>query len=85
MLGAPLLTNHALCNQMLVTNQLIEHHNDPLNLKFASSFLLYMTTLSAKSFTKTALKFREDLVKIFIHLAIHLQILEITGKIFTGL
>ena len=62
MLGALLLISHALYNQMLSIDQLEEHHNDHLDLKIFSNFL---------PFTKTALKFREDLIKIFIRLAIH--------------
>ena len=71
MLGASLLTSHALCDQMLSIDQLTEHHNDHLDPKFLSKFLSCITVLSVKSFTKIALKFREDLIKIFIHLVIH--------------
>ena len=38
MLGASLLTSHASCNQMLSANQLTEHDNDPLNLRFFPTF-----------------------------------------------
>ena len=41
MLGALLLASHTLCNQMLSTDQLAEHHNDlnGLDLKILSNFL----------------------------------------------
>ena len=39
MLGALLLISHALCNQMLLIDQLAEHHNDHLDLKIPSKFL----------------------------------------------
>ena len=39
MLGASLLTSHALCNQMLSIDQLTEHLNDHLDLKIISNFL----------------------------------------------
>ena len=77
MLGVSLSTSHGSCNQMLLTDQLTEHRNDHLDLKIFSNFLS-CTRVSAKSFRKMALKFGEDLIKIFIHLVIH-QVLEITG------
>ena len=81
MLGASLLTSHASGDQMLSENQLTEHHNDPIFIMYKRQFW------SAKSFTKTALRFREDLINIlnicsYINLS---YILEITGKILTGL
>ena len=71
MLGALLLT--IIYNQMLSTNQLTEDHDDSLDLKILSRVLYHVqeTILSARSFAKTALKFREDLIKLFIHLVIH--------------
>ena len=81
MLGASLLTSHASGDQMLSENQLTEHHNDPIFIMYKRQFW------SAKSFTKTALRFREDLINMlnicsYINLS---YILEITGKILTGL
>ena len=42
MLGALLLISHALCNQMLLIDQLSEHHNDHLDLKIISSLALFV-------------------------------------------
>ena len=89
MRGSLLLTSQASCNQMLLASQLTEHHNDPP--WFKDSFQLFILCKrqfrSAKSFTKTTLIFREDLINIlniwsYINLS---YILEITGKTFTGL
>ena len=88
MLGTSLLASNASCNQMLSANQLAAHHNDPLDIKIIPIFIMCKKQFrSAKFFTKSTLKFRDNLINIlntwsYINLS---YILEITGKRFTGL
>ena len=83
MLGALLLVIHALYNQTLLTSLSTDDHDDPLDLKIPSSFLSIRGSFECKSFKKTTLKFRVDLIKIFIDISSY--ILEITGKMLRGL